>query len=335
MENRDVFIIEKMVQEVSSGKRLDAFLASYTRADGLSRSDTRAGIEAGLVSLNGKVETSPTRRLRYGDIVSSNIMPMPEVTLFPNPKLSFPIVFEDEELLVIAKPFGVQMHPGGNDTTETVANWIAAARPSMAMVGGDPFRPGIVHRLDRNTSGVVVLAKSDESCGILQELFRERKTEKIYLALVVGHVVEETGSIDFPLAQRTGTLQRQAIKDQVAFKGETKEALTEYRLKERYVENDLLEIFPKTGRTHQIRIHLAAIGHPVLGDNLYGGRRMRKEGMPKRQLLHAVRITFPYKGRELSFAAPMPSDFTDFLSTLSHGNDNVPIAGNRNVRFPG
>jgi 23S rRNA pseudouridine1911/1915/1917 synthase len=316
MEIQDSYVIEKTVQEISSGKRLDAFLAAYTRTDGLSRRDTRMGIEAGLVTLNGKVELNPTRRLRYGDVIRSEIAPSPKEGLFPNTRLSFPIVFEDEDLLVIAKPFGVQMHPGGNDTTETVANWVAATRPSMSMVGGDPLRPGILHRLDRNTSGVVVLAKSDEACTILQELFRERKTQKTYLALVVGHVAEAEGAIDYPLAQRTGTLQRQAVKEPALFKGEMKDALTEYRLKERYADNDLLEIFPKTGRTHQIRIHLAAIAHPVLGDNLYGGRRMRQAGMPNRQLLHASRIAFTFKGVERVFEAPMPSDFADYLSAL-------------------
>ncbi|NTW89715.1 MAG: RluA family pseudouridine synthase [Candidatus Moranbacteria bacterium] len=316
METRDGFVIEKTVQQISSGKRLDAFLAAYTRMDGLSRSDTRAGIEAGLVTLNGKTETSPTRRLRYGDVVVSRIAPTPKEGLFANPDLSLPIIFEDDDLLILSKPFGVQMHPGGNDRTYTVANWIAATRPEMAMVGGDPIRPGIVHRLDRNTSGVVVLAKTDESCDVMREAFRERKTEKAYLALVVGHVPDEEGKIDYPLAQRTGTLQRQAVKDPQSFDGEMKEALTEYRLKHRYAEYDLLEIFPKTGRTHQIRIHLAAIGHPVLGDSLYGGRRMRREGMPRRQLLHASRIAFPFKDGIRVYEAPLPADFADFISGI-------------------
>ncbi|MEI7749730.1 MAG: RluA family pseudouridine synthase [Candidatus Moraniibacteriota bacterium] len=316
MDMPSEYRIEKTVQQISAGKRLDAFLAAYTRTDGLSRSDTRAGIEAGLVTLNGKIETSPTKRLRCGDIVVSTIAPPPPATLFSNRDLSLPIIFEDEDLMVISKPAGVQMHPAGNDTTGTVANWIVAARPEMATVGGDRLRPGIVHRLDRNTSGIVVLAKTDEACVILRDLFRERATEKTYLALVVGHVDPLSDTIDYPLAQRTGTLQRQAVKEPDVFKGEMKEASTSYVLKERFAESDLLEIFPKTGRTHQIRIHLAAIGHPVLGDNLYGGRRMRKTGMPVRQLLHASRIVFPFKGERLSFEAPFPSDFADFLAGI-------------------
>ncbi|HWQ60352.1 MAG TPA: RluA family pseudouridine synthase [Candidatus Fimivivens sp.] len=316
METRDGHLIEKTVQQISSGKRLDAFLAAYTRMDGLSRSDTRAGIEAGLVELNGKTETSPTRRLRYGDVIVSRIVPTLKDDLFANHELSFPIIFEDDDLLVISKPFGVQMHPGGRDRTDTVANWIMATRPEMAMVGGDPFRPGIVHRLDRNTSGVVVLAKTDESCESLRDSFREREVEKTYLALVTGHVSEEEGYIDYPLTQRAGTLQRQAVKEPQSFEGEMKEALTEYRLKRRFAEADLLEVYPKTGRTHQIRIHLAAIGHPVLGDNLYGGRRMRRDGMPKRQLLHASRIVFPFKGGLCSYEASLPRDFAEFISGI-------------------
>ena len=316
METNDEHIIRKSVQQISAGKRLDAFLAGYTRLDGLSRRDTRIGIEAGLVTVNGETETNPAKRLICGDEIVSSIMPTPLPTLYPNDNLSFDVVFENDDLLAISKPAGVQMHPAGNDTTETVANWIASARPEMSSVGGDRLRPGIVHRLDRNTSGIVVLAKTDESYEILQELFRERKTEKTYLALVVGHVADLSGTIDYPLAQRTGTLQRQAIKDLDSFEGETKEAFTSYRLKERYDGCDLLEIFPKTGRTHQIRIHLAAIGHPVLGDNLYGGRRMRKAGMPERQLLHASRLSFPFKGQQMLFESPLPSDFTDFLAGI-------------------
>ncbi len=306
--------LSKTVQEISSGKRLDAFLSGFTRLEGLSRRDTRFGIESGFVTVNGKVETSPTKRLRYGDVVVSNIPKTPEPSLFPNHDIRIPVVFENEHLLVISKPAGIQMHPAGRDTVGTVANWVAANRPEMMDIGSDPLRPGIVHRLDRNTSGVVVLAKTEEAFGILQDLFRDRKTEKTYLALVVGHVRETTGSIDFPLAQRTGTLRRQAVRDPDTFSGEMKEAHTEYRLQKRCAADDLLEVFPKTGRTHQIRIHLAAIGHPVLGDNLYGGRRMRKIGMPDRQLLHAWRIAFPFQGEAVTFESPLPSDFTDFLA---------------------
>ncbi|NTW30008.1 MAG: RluA family pseudouridine synthase [Candidatus Moranbacteria bacterium] len=312
----EIVELSKTVQEISSGKRLDAFLSGFTRLEGLSRSDTRFGIESGFVMVNGKVETTPTKRLRYGDVVISTIPKPTELALFPNHDLRIPVIFESEHLLIISKPAGVQMHPAGRDTVGTVANWVAANHPEMTNIGSDPLRPGIVHRLDRNTSGIVVLAKSKEAFETLQDLFRDRKTEKTYLALVIGHVRETTGNIDFPLAQRTGTLRRQAVRDPEHFSGEMKEAHTEYRLQKRFGADDLLEVFPKTGRTHQIRIHLAAIGHPVLGDNLYGGRRMRKNGMPDRQLLHAWRIAFPFQGEIMTFESPLPSDFTDFLAGI-------------------
>jgi len=305
--------IEVTVQQATSGKRLDAFLASYTRTDGLSRNETRSGIEEGAVFLNGKIEKNPKKRLRYGDVVVSNI-PLPiRSELLPNPDLSFPILFEDDDLLVISKPAGVQMHPAGNDITETVANWIAATRPYMVSAGVDPFRPGIVHRLDRNTSGVVVLAKTKEAFDVLQQLFRSRKVKKTYLALVAGHVTDPEGKIDYPLAHRTGTLRRRAIMESESAVGRAKESLTEYRLKERFRQYDLLEVFPKTGRTHQIRVHLAAIGHPVAGDRLYGGRRMHKDSVPKRQFLHAEKLAFPFFGKLHVFEAPLPADLADFL----------------------
>ncbi len=312
--------LEITVQQISSGKRLDAFLASYTRMEGISRSATRTGIEAGLVLLNGRIETSPTKRLRYGDTIVSAVVAVPPVKLFPNDKLDMPVIYEDDDILVIAKPAGVQMHPAGNDKTETVANWIAATHTEMLSVGDDSYRPGIVHRLDRNTSGVVVLAKNAASFLILKDNFQSRRTQKTYLALVIGHVKENSGTIEYPLAHEAGTLRRRAIKDPDSFQGETRDAVTEYSLNERYAEYDLLNLFPKTGRTHQLRVHLAAIGHPVAGDRLYGGRRMMKESAPERQLLHAFRLEFPFREKTYSFEAPVPSDFIRYISAID-GNE--------------
>ncbi|NTW46039.1 MAG: RluA family pseudouridine synthase [Candidatus Moranbacteria bacterium] len=305
-----------VVPERDSGKRLDAFLSDGSRSCGRSRREVREGIESGLVSVNGKPVAEPRKRVRMGDRVESRLPERVEETLTPNPDVPFDILYEDRDLLVIDKPAGVQMHPGGTDTTGTVANRIAAEYPSMREVGSHPLRPGIVHRLDRNTSGVVVLAKTVSAYERLRDLFGSRVIRKTYLALVSGRVREESGVIDLPLAARTGTLRRQVVKDPSEISGKVRDAVTEYRVIGRYCDADLLEIFPKTGRTHQIRIHLAAIGNPVMGDRLYGGRQMRREGMPDRQLLHAFRLSFPFEGRDLVFEAPLPPDFREFLGAL-------------------
>jgi len=307
--------IEKVVPQASSGRRLDVFLTEKERSSGVSRRDIRLATEGGHVSVNGMIETDPSRRLRYGDLVTLRAVLKNTARLAATEGMMIPVLFEDDDLLIIMKPAGIQMHPAGKDMEGTVANWIASTRPEMLSVGDDPSRPGIVHRLDRNTSGVVVLAKNKESFRMLQNLFRSRRIRKTYLALVTGNVAEKTGVIKYPLGNRTGTLRRLAIMDGSCPRG-ARSAITEYRLKTRYTKYDLLEVSPKTGRTHQIRAHFAAIGHPVLGDRLYGGRRMKRAGMPERQLLHAASIAFLFDGENRSFEAPLPSDFIEFLSGI-------------------
>ncbi|MEI6650409.1 MAG: RluA family pseudouridine synthase [Candidatus Moraniibacteriota bacterium] len=307
---------EHIVEQGASGKRLDVFVAKLSRSVGLSRAAVREGIEKGLVSVNGETVREPAKRLRYGDrVVTGFTVPVPP-ELAPNGDLTVPVLYEDDDVLFVSKPAGMQMHPAGNDKTETLANWIAASRPDMQNVGDDEMRPGIVHRLDRNTSGVVVLAKTEESFRDLQEVFRSRKADKRYLALVIGHVKAEEGTIDTPIAHRTGTLRHQTVDNPETFDGKMKSAVSVYRLKHRYADFDLLEIRPKTGRTHQIRVHLTSIGHPVVGDHLYGGRRMRLSGMPDRQLLHASSLSFTLSGRTIGAEAPLPRDFADFLDSL-------------------
>ncbi|NTW13862.1 MAG: RluA family pseudouridine synthase [Candidatus Moranbacteria bacterium] len=308
--------IQVGVRQGDSGRRLDSILAESVLTDGKSRTVVRLLIESGNVTVNGEPQSNPAKRLRYGDIIGLERYSSESPVLTPNHDLSMTILFENDQLLAIAKPAGVQMHPAGNDLTDTVSNWVIAKRPDMASVGYDPLRPGIVHRLDRNTSGVVVLAKTPESFNELQELFRARKVKKTYQALVLGNVREIEGIVSYPLAHRTGTLRRQAIVKQETEVKDAKEAVTEYRVKQRYREYDLLEVFPKTGRTHQIRVHLAAIGHPVVGDRLYGGRRMKRVGMPERQLLHSFALSFTLFGIPVHLEAPLPPDFSEFVDSL-------------------
>lgn len=308
-----------IVPERHSGERLDAFLAAFLRKiDGdsaPSRAWIREDMARGLVSVNGEAASDPRRRLLRGESIS--YAPSERRTdLVPAPELPIRILHEDDRMIVIDKPAGIATHPVSFEETGTVANWAAAHVPAIASVGDDPVRPGIVHRLDRNTSGILVLAKTDATFAELKRAFSERLTEKRYSALVLGHVPSPSGEISLPIASRTGTLRRYAVREGDPVPDGAREALTAYTVRTRYPEGDLLDVFPKTGRTHQIRVHLSAIGHPVLGDRLYGGRRVTGDGHPDRQLLHAGTLAFPLGGKTYRFESPLPSDFEDFLSAL-------------------
>lgn len=308
-----------IVPERDAGKRLDAFLSAYLKREKgdatPSRAKVREAIEAGAALVNGDIERNPSKHLTRGDTVSFD-MPEARTELLPNPDVPIDIIFESDELLVIDKPAGIATHPTSPEETDTVASWVVAHAPEVIHIGEDPLRPGIVHRLDRNTTGILVIAKSVAAFDELKRIFSDRFAEKRYLAIVLGHAPEEPGEIRLPIAPQTGTLKRQAILPGKDVPEDAREALSHYRVKRRFVEHDLLEVSPKTGRTHQIRVHLAAIGCPVLGDRLYGGRRMNRDGVPARQMLHAGHLAFPWEGKTLTFEAPLPPDFTKTLSML-------------------
>lgn len=308
-----------IVPERDAGKRLDAFLAAYLKRErgdtAPSRARIREAIEVGAALVNGSIQTNPKRRLTRGDTVSF-MAPETATELVPNPDLPLAVLFEDDDLLVIDKPAGIATHPISPEETDTVASWVITHAPEVIHVGEDPLRPGLVHRLDRNTTGILVIAKTAAAFDELKRIFSDRLAEKHYLAIVLGHASEESGEIRLPIAPQTGTLKRQVILPGKDVPEDAREALSHYRVKRRFVEHDLLEVSPKTGRTHQIRVHLAAIGCPVLGDRLYGGRRMNRDGVPARQMLHAGYLAFPWEGKTLTFEAPLPSDFTKTLSSL-------------------
>lgn len=308
-----------IVPERDSGKRLDAFLSALLKResgdDAVSRVRVREAIEAGLASVNDVAERNPGKRLRRGDTVFFR-RPETSTELRANPDIPLLVRFEDEEMLVIDKPAGIATHPVSFMETETVANWAISAVPWVRAIGDDPLRPGIVHRLDRNTSGILVIAKTASAFDGLKRIFSERLAEKRYLAIVLGHMPNDSDEIDFPIASRTGTLKRVAVMPGGAVPADARTASTRYAVKRRYVMHDLLEVVPKTGRTHQIRVHLAAVGHPVAGDRLYGGRRMKTQDAPRRQMLHAGRLSFPWHGEVRTFRSPAPDDFVRYLESL-------------------
>lgn len=331
-------MVEKTIGIHGSNTRLDAFLADVLKRNAptptsYSRSQVRRDIEQGSVRVNEVVETNPGRRLKYGDRVRATLQSK-EFSIRSNAELMVPILFEDEHIIVIDKPVGMQVHPGSAEANDTVANWALAHCPAIALVGEDPLRPGIVHRLDRNTSGVLVLAKTAEAFAELKQRFQSRQVRKTYVALVMGNINPVSGVVSWPIAHRTGTLKRIAVEHPETFPGDMKGAVTEYRLEERFFEHDLLFVFPKTGRTHQIRVHLASIGHPVVGDHLYGGRRMRDSGIPSRQLLHASELEFELFGKVRRFSSPLPEDFRVFLGSINSRSDPGSVSDVSDTKKP-
>lgn len=226
------------------------------------------------------------------------------------------IIYQDKNLLALNKPAGLLMHgTSGNQKEASLADWLLGHYPEVRTVGDDPVsRPGIIHRLDRDTSGVLLVALNQETFDYLKSLFQKHLVQKIYLALAHGEVKEKSGRIDKPIGLKSGSTKRSVHGGKMK-----KEAVTEYKvikfLKLNGEDYSLLEVLPKTGRTHQIRVHLAAIGHPVAGDKMYGGKRKMPDGL-NRHFLHAQSIEFTLpSGERMKFEADLPADLKSFLKS--------------------
>ncbi|MDR7543294.1 MAG: RluA family pseudouridine synthase [Armatimonadota bacterium] len=259
------------------------------------------------------VRVRPSYRVRAGDLIVVEIPPAHPTELRPEP-IPLEILYEDGEVLVINKPAGLVVHPGAGRPTGTLAHAVLAHCPDLPGIGG-AVRPGIVHRLDKDTSGLLVVAKTEAALRELQAQIQARRARRDYLALVHGAVAIEQGTIDAPLGRDARYRTRMAVV------ASGRRAVTHYRVVERFADATLLELRLGTGRTHQIRVHCASIGHPVVGDRLYG-RRPNPWGL-RRQALHAFRLTFahPGTGREMSFLAPLPADMEAALGQLREERD--------------
>jgi 23S rRNA pseudouridine1911/1915/1917 synthase len=234
--------------------------------------------------------------------------------------MRIPILYEDDRLVAVNKPAGVMTHPDGVNTEETVSDWFAAKYPESAEVGEMQMlvngteirRPGVVHRLDRDTSGVLVLAKTNEAHASLKEAFHERETKKTYLAFVYGTLKEEEGMIDFSIGRSRKDFRLRSAQPKA--KGRMREAITHYKVIGEIGTHSLLEVRPETGRTHQIRVHLKAIHHPVVCDPLYAPKQKCDLGF-KRLGLHAYQLELPQpNGTPLIVTAPLPDDLAQAIA---------------------
>jgi 23S rRNA pseudouridine1911/1915/1917 synthase len=299
-----------------AGLRLDAYLAS--QIEGWSRARLQRLIENEDVLVNGRV-AKPSYKLREHDEIEVELI-APPADFFAPEDIPIEIVYEDETLAVVNKPAGLVVHPAAGTPSGTLANALAYHFQQLPDGGG--VRPGIVHRLDRNTSGLLVVAKTEAALENLSDQFRDRTVFKSYVALVHGRVAANSGKIDQPLARDPSNRTRMAV-----VRG-GRNALTLFRVRRSFERFTLLDVELKTGRTHQIRVHLAWLKHPVVGDETYGGGRDNTIQDPqlrarvrnlKRHFLHAEKLGFthPETDQFLKFESPLPEELTELLARLA------------------
>jgi 23S rRNA pseudouridine1911/1915/1917 synthase len=309
---------EYSVGSDEKGLRLDLFLSR--RDPFLSRSQVQKLIEKGAVRL-GDHPAKAGQRLREGETVHCEIPPVADYHVLPE-DIPLPVIYEDESILVVDKPTGMVVHPAAGHPRGPMVNAILFHCRDLSGIGG-VLRPGIVHRLDKDTSGLMIVAKSDRAHQGLTDQFRKRQIQKTYQALVYGNMKADQGFIDLPVGRHPVDRKRMSTSSRRG-----KEAITHWRVCERYGEVTLLHLNIETGRTHQIRVHLNAIGHPVVGDSVYGGtKRVHTIGDPvlrsalkglKRQALHAAHLCFnhPITGNLMTFSSSLPEDMVSVCEVL-------------------
>jgi 23S rRNA pseudouridine1911/1915/1917 synthase len=295
--------LDYVVREADAGKRLDVVLGQLEAIG--SRSRAAALISAGAVTLDG-TNVAKSRALTPGETVRATLSgEAPPVQAI---EVAVPVVYEDEWLLVVDKPAGMPVHPSRGHSSGTLVQ----ALSGYGLAGGDVFRPGVVHRLDKDTSGLLVVARTLEAHRRLAGMIRRRAAERRYLALVHGGFSGGSGTIEAPVGRDPVRRTSMTVGGLAA-----REATTHFIVLERFRETTLVEVRLETGRTHQIRVHFAAIGHQVVGDPLYARRDPLGVG---RQFLHSHRLAFlhPVTGQDLSFESPLPDDLAVVLTRLRH-----------------
>lgn len=290
-------------------ERLDRYVAK--RLADKSRSQVQKLIQEGLISVNGQV-VKPGHLLSEGDQVKVAIPPDEPWELEPA-ELPIDVLFENGDVIVVNKPAGMPVHPSYGHRRDTLLNALLAHYPDLGRME-DKLRPGVVHRLDMDTSGVLIVARNEKALRFLQAQFKARTAEKVYLTLTEGHLEPHRGAIEAPIGRDPKHRRRMAV-----VRKNGKEARTEYQVREYISSYTLLEAYPRTGRTHQIRVHLASIGHPIAGDAVYGSRK-RSRPFP-RQFLHAWRISIVLPGtvQTQDFEAQLATDLQEALDKLRTG----------------
>lgn len=300
--------MKEVVPAVLDGERLDRFVALLT---GRSRAAAAILVADGHVRVGAAVVTVGKHRVSEGDEVEVDAGPEPDPVVVADPAVPVDVVHEDTDILVVDKQAGLVVHPGAGHVTGTLVHGIVARYPEVAGVGDD-HRPGIVHRLDRDTSGLLVIARTERARDALVRALAAREVEREYLALVVGLPEADAGMVDAPVGRSTRAPTRMAVS------ARGKEARTRYAVESRWPDPGvaLLRCRLETGRTHQIRVHLAAIGHPVVGDDAYATGRPPVSA--PRLFLHATRLAFdhPVGGQRIAVVSPLPDDLAAVIAAL-------------------
>ena len=290
-----------MIIVEEEGKRLDSFLSLELE---ISRSKVQKLIKEGKVFVNGKVVNS-SYQVRVDDEIEVNDELDYEINVEPE-DIPLDIVYEDDDLIIINKKSGMVVHPAPGHYTGTLVN---ALLYKYGKLTGDKFRPGIVHRLDKDTSGLMIVAKNEEMLEKLSKMISKKEVERKYLAIVDGLIKHDTGTIDAPIGRDLNNRQKMAVTDI-----NSKDAITHFKVLERFNNNTLIECILETGRTHQIRVHLSYIGFPINNDPLYGKGKCTEFG----QMLHSYSIKFkhPRTGKDISYTVDAPKEFNDKLNEL-------------------
>lgn len=297
-----------IVEKENVNKRIDAFLANKNPEQ--SRVAIQRLIENEKVLVNGK-KIKPSYKIQENDEIAMEEIEPVEVALKAQ-EIPLDIIYEDKDIIVVNKPKGMVVHPGNGNPDGTLVNAIMAiCKNSLSGIGGE-IRPGIVHRLDKDTSGIIIVAKNDKAHINLSEQIKDHKVKKTYIALVKGIVKENTATINMPI----GRSEKDRIKMAVTKKG--KEAITHFKVLKRYDKYTLLQVNIETGRTHQIRVHLSQIGYPIVGDEVYS--KGKNEWNIKGQCLHAKSLEFvhPTTGEKMYLEAPLPEYFEKILEELKN-----------------
>ena len=302
--------MEKIVAD-EENVRLDAYVAKKCN---ISRAMVQKFIQEGNVLVN-EVAKKDSYKVQLGDEIEVNIPEAKEIGLKPE-KIELEIVYEDNDIIVVNKPKGLVVHPANGNPDGTLVNAIMAiCKDSLSGIGGE-IRPGIVHRLDKDTSGLIIVAKNDQAHINMSKEIKDRQVKKIYIALVRGRVAENEATINMPIGRSTKDRKKMAVRK------DGKEAITHFKVIKRYHNYTLLEVKIDTGRTHQIRVHMTEIGHPVVGDMVYssGKNEFGIEG----QMLHAKSLDFKHTitGKQMHLEAELPQYFKDVLYKLEAEEKN-------------
>ncbi|HAV42289.1 MAG TPA: RluA family pseudouridine synthase [Acidobacteria bacterium] len=291
---------------VSEIQRLDLFLKD--RLKKISRSKIQKAIKGGQVTVDGLTVKSG-HKLKPGEVVEIlTEESTPDIELEPQ-EIKLNIIYEDSQVIVIDKPAGLTVHPGAGQPRGTLVNGLVFFYPEIKNVGS-PLRPGIVHRLDKDTSGLMVVARTQAAYHSLRRQFEDRSVEKVYLGLAAGRFKDKKGIIDLPVGRHPAERQKMSVKSR-----KPRVAITRYEVLREFKHSTLLALKPLTGRTHQLRVHLSALGHPLLGDSRYGQTDEKKRKPGSRLFLHAFELSFehPVKKERLKFRCPLPANLQEIL----------------------